>query len=130
MSTLLLRHGERKEGRREEARRIYEESVIEQYPWGPNQKSREGGVRKGGRCANLAQIAHQKCAQLLVFRFVNHTKGAQNRRKFVNFGDFYAKCPFSNAPFLKFLTEFVLGVLSLGAQNRFFGKRGFCPLPK
>ena len=55
------------------------------------------GRSRGGRCANLSQIARQICAKLLVFpnRCVHQRKGARNCRKFVaksriNFGQFYA----------------------------------------
>ena len=41
------------------------------------------GRSRGGRCANLSQIARQICAKLPVCRFVHQRKGAQNCRKFV-----------------------------------------------
>ena len=64
----------------------------------------KGAFAKGGRCANLSQIAHQICRKTwLVFRFVHQRKGAQNCRKFVanlkvNFGQFYANTPFPMPP--------------------------------
>ena len=68
-----------------------------------------GGGSRGGRCANLSQIARQICAKLLIFRFVHHTKGARICRKLanpqVNFGQFYANAntPFAMPLFLKLL---------------------------
>ena len=43
------------------------------------------GRSRGGRCANLSQIARQICAKLPVFGFANLK---------VNFGQFYANTPF------------------------------------
>ena len=61
------------------------------------------GRSRGGRCANLSQIARQICAKLPLFLFVHHTKGAQNCRKFDSqFRTILCKYPFSNAPFMKF----------------------------
>ena len=66
------------------------------------------GRSRGGRCANLSQIACQICTKLLVFRFIHHRKGAQNCRKSATNSKnqsrtFFCKRPFSNVPFLKFL---------------------------
>ena len=54
----------------------------------------EKGAFARGRCADLSQVVRQICAKLLVFRFVHHTKGAQNCHKCVansraNFGQIY-----------------------------------------
>ena len=72
------------------------------------QKSREGGVRKGG----VAQIC-LPCAKLPVFCFVHQMKGAQNCRKFVanlklHFGQFYANTLFQR-PLLQISENSTLG---------------------
>ena len=72
-------------------------------PFSPPSQIPTRGRSRGGRCANLSQIAHQTCAKLLVLPFVHHTKGAQNCHKSVanskvNFGQIYANTPFPMPP--------------------------------
>ena len=48
-----------------------------------NQEIPRRGRSRGGRCANLSQLARRIRAKLPVFRFVHQRKGAQNCRKSV-----------------------------------------------
>ena len=79
------------------------------------------GRSRRGRCAIFSQIARQICAKLPLFRFVHHTKGAQNCRKFVanstlNFGQFYANTPFPMPPSWNFC---ILGFWTLYRADGF-----------
>ena len=58
------------------------------------QESREGSVREGGRCADLSQIAHQICTELVVIGFVHHIVANWSvANSKVNFGQSHANTP-------------------------------------
>ena len=68
----------------------------------------KGAFARGVLRANQSQIARKFCAKLPVFCFIHQRKGVRKSRKFVanlkvDFAQFYAIPPLSDAPFSKYL---------------------------